>query len=92
VPATIEKKAACFTDSSAHLRQTGFLPLLALSYGYTAGGPFGYEEIFRASGPGMSLLFLMFVLVELDRNVLTELRLRRFADGLSAQLYPGSNR
>ena len=61
MPATIEKKAACFTDSSAHLRQTGFLPLLALSYGYTAGGPFGYEEIFRASGPGMSLLFLMFV-------------------------------
>ena len=24
MPATIEKKAACFTDSSAHLRQTGF--------------------------------------------------------------------
>jgi len=46
---------------SAHLRQIGFLPLLALFYGYTAGGPFGYEGIFHDSGPGMALLFLTFV-------------------------------
>jgi amino acid transporter len=43
------------------MRQIGFLPLLALFYGYTAGGPFGYEEIFTASGPGMALAFLTFV-------------------------------
>jgi len=43
------------------LRQIGFLPLLALFYGYTAGGPFGYEEIFHSSGPGMALVFLAFV-------------------------------
>jgi amino acid transporter len=54
-------KATGLTASSAQLRQIGFLPLLALSYGYTSGGPFGYEEIFRASGPGMSLVFLTFV-------------------------------
>lgn len=47
--------------ASARLRQIGFLPLLALFYGYTAGGPFGYEEIFRSSGPGMALVFLTFV-------------------------------
>jgi amino acid transporter len=47
--------------SPAQMRQIGFLPLLALFYGYTAGGPFGYEEIFLASGPGMSLVFLTFV-------------------------------
>jgi amino acid transporter len=41
--------------------QIGFLPLLALAYGYTAGGPFGYEEIFKSAGPGMALLFLAFV-------------------------------
>jgi len=35
--------------------------LLALFYGYTAGGPFGYEEIFSQSGPGMALMFLTFV-------------------------------
>jgi amino acid transporter len=43
------------------LRKVGFLPLLALFYGYTAGGPFGYEEIFSGSGPGMALVFLAFV-------------------------------
>jgi amino acid transporter len=47
--------------SSTALRQVGFLPLLALFYGYTAGGPFGYEEIFSVSGPGMSLVFLALV-------------------------------
>ena len=43
------------------LRQIGFLPLLAIFYSYTAGGPFGYEEIFSTSGPGMSVLFLALV-------------------------------
>ena len=43
------------------MRQIGFLPLLAIFYGYTAGGPFGFEEIFSGSGPGMALLFLTFV-------------------------------
>jgi len=43
------------------VRQIGFLPLLAIFYGYTAGGPFGYEDIFSGSGPGMALLFLTFV-------------------------------
>ena len=47
--------------NAARLRQIGFLPLLALFYGYTAGGPFGYEEIFHSSGPGMALVFLTFV-------------------------------
>src|SRR5262249_8421000 len=39
-------------------RTIGFLPSLAIFYGYTTGGPFGYEEIFSQSGPGMALLFL----------------------------------
>ena len=39
----------------------GFLPLLAIFYGYTAGGPFGYEDIFSRSGPGMALIFLALV-------------------------------
>lgn len=43
------------------LRQVGFLPLLALFYAYTAGGPFGYESIFRSAGPGMAILFLTVV-------------------------------
>ncbi len=47
--------------SEGKLRQIGLLPLLALFYAYTAGGPFGYEEIFRSSGPGMAILFLSIV-------------------------------
>jgi len=43
------------------IRTIGFLPLLAIFYGYTAGGPFGYEDIFSQSGPGMALVFLTFV-------------------------------
>ena len=49
------------SSQNTGLRQIGFIPLLALFYGYTAGGPFGYEEIFHSSGPGMALVFLTFV-------------------------------
>jgi len=50
----------CATAAPA-LRQAGFLPLLAIFYGFTAAGPFGYEAIFKTAGPGMALLFLSLV-------------------------------
>jgi amino acid transporter len=53
-------KPASPTNRGA-MRQIGFLPLLAIFYGYTAGGPFGFEEIFSGSGPGMALVFLTLV-------------------------------
>ncbi|MGH9758995.1 MAG: amino acid permease, partial [Candidatus Acidiferrales bacterium] len=56
-----DTRNAALRPTSPALRQIGFLPLLAIFYGYTAGGPFGYEEIFRSSGPGMALVFLAFV-------------------------------
>ena len=59
--ATSSDNAQSSSLSPGALRQIGFLPLLALFYGYTAGGPFGYEEIFHSSGPGMALVFLAFV-------------------------------
>src|SRR5579862_1972904 len=49
------------SGTRAAVRTIGFLPLLAIFYGYTAGGPFGYEDIFSQSGPGVALLFLTFV-------------------------------
>ncbi len=55
-----EQAAGARRDESA-LRKIGFLPLLAIFYGYTAGGPFGFEGIFSESGPGMALLFLAIV-------------------------------
>ncbi|HEV2289979.1 MAG TPA: APC family permease [Candidatus Acidoferrales bacterium] len=47
--------------ASGVFRQIGFLPLLAVFFGYTCGGPFGYEEIFKDSGPGMAIVFLALV-------------------------------
>ncbi|HUJ30887.1 MAG TPA: APC family permease [Candidatus Acidoferrum sp.] len=61
MPTERSDNRASAPHASASLRQIGFLPLLAIFYGYTAGGPFGYEEIFRSSGPGMALVFLAFV-------------------------------
>src|ERR1700722_17240398 len=58
--ASNENESLLPTDGS-RLRQIGFLPLLAIFYGYTAGGPFGFENIYRDAAPGMPLLFLTFV-------------------------------
>ncbi|MGA7855819.1 MAG: APC family permease [Candidatus Acidiferrales bacterium] len=61
MPKASPETAQQLPPDTPHLRQIGFLPLLAIFYGYTAGGPFGYEAIFRDSGPGMALVFLTFV-------------------------------
>ena len=58
--ASNENESRLPTDGS-RLRQIGFLPLLAIFYGYTAGGPFGFENIYHDAGPGMALIFLAFV-------------------------------
>jgi amino acid transporter len=34
---------------------------VAVLYAYCAAGPFGFEDMIRTSGPGMSLLFLMII-------------------------------
>lgn len=60
-PAQAPSDQKRFPTTQPDLGQVAFLPLLALFYGYTAGGPFGYEEIFSGSGPGMALVFLTFV-------------------------------
>jgi amino acid transporter len=61
MPTTPRENEQATQTGGVHLRQIGFLPLLALFYGYTAGGPFGYEGIFHDSGPGMAILFLAIV-------------------------------
>lgn len=58
---TSEENERANESGGVRLRQLGFIPLLALFYGYTAGGPFGYEGIFHDSGPGMAILFLAVV-------------------------------
>jgi amino acid transporter len=61
MPTASNEKIPPPPGDASRLRQIGFLPLLAIFYGYTAGGPFGYENIFHDSGPGMALVFLAFV-------------------------------
>jgi amino acid transporter len=61
MPTTPGENDQAIQTGGVQLRQIGFLPLLALFYGYTAGGPFGYEGIFHDSGPGMAILFLAIV-------------------------------
>ena len=56
MPTESGENAPALPSDGSHLRQIGFLPLLAIFYGYTAGGPFGYEGIFHDSGPGMAIL------------------------------------
>lgn len=49
------------SPGAGYLRKLSFLPLLAAFYGYCAGGPFGYEDIYSLSGPGAAILFLAVV-------------------------------
>ena len=44
-----------------NVKKVGLLPLVFLFYAYTTAGPFGFEEMFSRSGPGMALLFLALV-------------------------------
>jgi amino acid transporter len=46
---------------ASRAQKIGLIPLLFLFFAYTTAGPFGYEEIFSLSGPGMALVFLTFV-------------------------------
>jgi amino acid transporter len=61
MPNASADNASQAAEANARLKQIGFIPLLAIFYGYTAGGPFGFEDIFKSSGPGMALVFLTFV-------------------------------
>jgi hypothetical protein len=49
MPTASTESNQAHTSDGSRLRQIGFLPLLCIFYGYTAGGPFGYEGIFHDS-------------------------------------------
>ena len=58
MPKALERHTISAIPASPCRNQIGFLPLLALFYAYSAGGPFGYEKLFQSSGPGMALVFV----------------------------------
>ena len=47
---------------SAHaLKKVGLFSLVFVMYSYNTGGPFGLEEQVSTSGPGMALLYQLFI-------------------------------
>jgi amino acid transporter len=44
-----------------NLRRIGLLPFVAVLFAYCTGGPFGFESMVSASGPGLALTFLLIV-------------------------------
>jgi amino acid transporter len=44
-----------------NLRRIGLLPFVAVLFAYCTGGPFGFESMISASGPGLALTFLLVV-------------------------------
>jgi amino acid transporter len=44
-----------------NLRRIGLLPFVAVLFAYCTGGPFGFESMISASGPGLALTFLLIV-------------------------------
>src|SRR6476619_2026990 len=53
--------AAAPASSRRRLQRIGLAPFAAVLYAYCAGGPFGFESMVSASGPGMSLLLILVV-------------------------------
>ncbi len=45
----------------AAIRKAGLLPLVFVMYAYATGGPFGLEDMVTTSGPGLTLLYLLFL-------------------------------
>ncbi len=43
------------------LRKAGLLPLVFVMYAYATGGPFGLEDQVTTSGPGLTLLYHLFI-------------------------------
>jgi amino acid transporter len=53
--------AAAGSRPGPRLQRIGLVPFVAVLYAYCAGGPFGFESMASASGPGMSLLLILAV-------------------------------
>ncbi|MGH9675675.1 MAG: APC family permease [Candidatus Acidiferrum sp.] len=45
----------------ATVRKAALLPFVFVMYAYTTGGPFGLEDMVTTSGPGLTLLYILFI-------------------------------
>lgn len=49
------------TTTRAVLRKASLLPFVFVMYAYATGGPFGLEDMVTTSGPGLTLLYHLFI-------------------------------
>ncbi len=45
----------------SEIRKAALLPFVFVMYAYATGGPFGLEEMVTTSGPGLTLLYHVFI-------------------------------
>src|SRR5271169_2692666 len=45
----------------AVVRKAALLPFVFVMYAYATGGPFGLEDMVSTSGPGLALLYMLFI-------------------------------
>ena len=49
------------SPAKTNIRKAGLFYFVFVMYSYTTGGPFGLEEMVTTSGPGMTLVYLLFL-------------------------------
>src|SRR3981189_1303479 len=60
-PANISANASKTNAARAAVRKAALLPLVFVMYAYATGGPFGLEDMVTTGGPGLTLLYHLFI-------------------------------
>src|SRR5438445_8490981 len=60
-PANISSTPSKPNSTRAALRKATLLPFVFVMYAYATGGPFGLEDMVTTSGPGLTLLYQLFI-------------------------------
>src|SRR6267142_3872952 len=60
-PANISANASNPHAVRAAVRKAALLPFVFVMYAYATGGPFGLEDMVSTSGPGLALLYILFI-------------------------------
>src|SRR5260370_11177170 len=59
--ATISANISKTKVARAAVRKAALLPFVFVMYAYATGGPFGLEDMVTTSGPGVALLYHLFI-------------------------------
>src|SRR5216684_3948518 len=60
-PATISANISKTKVARAAVRKAALFPFVFVMYAYATGGPFGLEDMVTTSGPGLALLYHLFI-------------------------------